>query len=110
MPFNTSRQGLPVKVVFTPEGTPAGGAAVEIIGATKRPDAAKIFTDYVLSQQGQFSFTNIQGSPSVRKDVIIPDVPSMDNNQMLLTQDLIDFQSPQRQRQFVAMWNKVLGV
>jgi iron(III) transport system substrate-binding protein len=104
------RQGLPVKAVFPPEGTPAGGAAAGIIAATKRPDAAKIFTDYMLSQQGQFLFNSIQGSPSVRKDVVISDVPSMDNSKMLLPQDLTDFQSPERHGQFVTMWNKVLGV
>jgi iron(III) transport system substrate-binding protein len=104
------RQGLPAKAVFPPEGTPAGNAAVGVIAATKRPEAAMIFMDYFLSREGQFAFNDIQGSPSARPDVVIRDVPAMSDIKIVLPQDFADYQSSARHAEFVALWNKMMGV
>jgi iron(III) transport system substrate-binding protein len=104
------RQGLPAKAVFPPEGTPTGNAAVGIISATKRPDAAKVFMDYILSKEGQLAFNTIQGSPSARADVKVQDVPSMSELKVLIAKDFADYQSSKRHAEFTALWNKVLGV
>ncbi len=103
------REKQSIAVVYPPEGTPVTNHVAGIIAATRRPNASKVFIDYLLSKDGQFAFNSIQGSPSARKDVQIPDVAPLSDINILLPQDFGDFKSHARHAEFIALWNKITG-
>lgn len=100
----------PVNAIYPPEGTPAQGQVVAIITGTKRPNAAKIYVDYLLSQEGQRVWNDIQGSPSARSDVKVPDVPSLSEFKILMPRDFAEYRSPARHSEFVRLWNQITGM
>lgn len=55
--FQFISQGLPVKVVFPAEGTPAETPAVSILKGAKNLEAAKIFIDWMTGPKGQNALT-----------------------------------------------------
>jgi iron(III) transport system substrate-binding protein len=104
------RNKQPVKAVFPELGVPSVNQVSGIIGTTKRPNGAKIFTDYLLSKEGQFSWNNIQGSYSARTDIQIEHLPDIKTLKLLLPTDFEDYMKPERRREFVAIWNKMTGL
>jgi iron(III) transport system substrate-binding protein len=100
----------PVNAIYPPEGTPAQGQVVGIISGTKRPNASKIFVDYLLSQEGQTVWNRIQGSPSARGDVRIEDVPPLSDFKILMPRDFAEYRSPARHSEFVRLWNQITGM
>ena len=104
------RNKQPVKAVFPELGVPAVNQVSGIIGTTKRPNGAKIFTDYLLSKEGQFSWNNIQGSYSARTDIQIEYLPDIKTLKLLLPTNFEDYMKPERRREFVAIWNKMTGL
>lgn len=104
------RANNPVKAVFPEIGTPSVNQVVGIIGGTKRPNASKIFIDYLTSREGQQSWNDIQGSPSARKDVVVEHVPNIATTKLLLPVDFAEYQNPARRREFVPIWNKMTGL
>ncbi|MCJ2069608.1 extracellular solute-binding protein [Methylobacterium sp. J-030] len=99
-----------IEVVYPPEGAPAQTQVVGILVATQRPNAAKVFIDYFLSQEGQTAWNRIQGSSSTRKDVTIPNVPKLEDVKILLPTDFKDYASPARHAEFVKLWNSITGM
>jgi len=53
MPIREKAKGAPVEFVFPKEGVSAVSEPVAILKATKNPDAAKAFIDFLLSPEGQ---------------------------------------------------------
>ncbi|CAH1649853.1 MULTISPECIES: ABC transporter substrate-binding protein [unclassified Chelatococcus] len=53
MALNAKAKGSPVEFVFPKEGAPAVTEPVAILKATKNPEAAKAFIDFILSDDGQ---------------------------------------------------------
>lgn len=104
------RNKQPAKAVFPAIGVPSVNQVTGIFSTTKRPNGAKIFTDYMLSKEGQFNWNDIQGSYSARKDVHIEHLPDIATLKLLLPLDFDDYQKPERRAQFVAIWNKMTGL
>jgi iron(III) transport system substrate-binding protein len=104
------RNKQPVKAVFPEMGVPAVNQVSGIIATTKRPNGAKIFTDYLLSKEGQFSWNNIQGSYSARTDIQIEHLPDINTLKLLLPVNFEEYMKPERRREFVAIWNKMTGL
>jgi iron(III) transport system substrate-binding protein len=104
------REKNPVKAVFPPEGTPAVNQIVGIIGNTKRPNAAKIYVDFLLSREGQQIWNDLQGSYSARTDVTIENLPQLKSLKLLLPTDAKEYMLPARRKEFVAIWNKMTGL
>ncbi len=104
------RNKQPVKAVFPELGVPSVNQVSGIFSTTKRPNGAKIFTDYLLSKEGQFSWNNIQGSYSGRTDIQIEHLPDIKTLKLLLPVDFDDYMKPERRREFVAIWNKMTGL
>ena len=100
----------PVNAIYPPEGTPAQAQVIGIIAGTKRPNAAKIYIDYLLSEEGQRVWNNIQGSPSARADVHIADVPPLSDFKILMPHDFTEYRSPARHSEFVRLWNHITGM
>ena len=106
------RQKLPIKMVFPPEGAPSVTQPVGIIATTKRPNAAKIFTDYLLSQEGQKKWNEIQGSYSARTDVSIDGLPPISSIKVLIptAATFEDYASPATHATFVKLFNRIVGL
>lgn len=66
-----TKQGAPVKFLTPAEGThwTAGSANISIIKKASHPDAAVLFTNWLLSREGQEAFVKASGLPSARIDV-----------------------------------------
>ena len=103
------RANQPVDMVLPVEGVPHNIQAVGILANTKRPNAAKLFIDYFLSQEGQKAWNDIQGSYSARKDVNIESLPPIAKIKLLHPKDIADYGSPGRHQEFVKLWNQVSG-
>jgi iron(III) transport system substrate-binding protein len=103
------RANQPVEMVLPSEGNPNNIQVVGILAGTKRPNAAKVFLDYFLSQEGQKAWNEIQGSWSARKDVTIEGLPPIGSFKLLYPKDIADYGSPGRHQEFVKLWNQVTG-
>ncbi|MBZ6075892.1 ABC transporter substrate-binding protein [Microvirga puerhi] len=86
-----------------------------IIKDGKNPNAARVFLDFMLSQEGQRAVSNA-GLPSVRRDVDngndIDDINALSNGKLkpiALGQDLIDDFDPKTRTTFLARWKRELG-
>ncbi len=60
---------LPVKALDSAEGVIAANRSIGVIKDSPHPNAAKLFTNWVLSQEGQMVLAKAQGAVPVRKDV-----------------------------------------
>lgn len=60
---------LPVKALDSDEGVIAANRAIGVIKDSPHPNAAKVFTNWVLSLEGQMVLVKAQGAVPVRKDV-----------------------------------------
>ena len=61
------RNGAPVRVIFPPEGVPLVPFAAGIPKTAKNPNAARLFLDWSLSEEGQTWLVERQGSFSSMK-------------------------------------------
>ncbi|HQS09742.1 MAG TPA: extracellular solute-binding protein [Xanthobacteraceae bacterium] len=104
------RKKQSVEAVFPEIGVPAVNQVIGIFGTTKRPNASKIFTEFMLSKEGQYLWNNIQGSYSARKDIHIEHLPDINTLRLRLPVDFQDYMRPERRREFVAIWNKMTGL
>ena len=104
------RANNPVKAVFPEIGTPSVNQVVSIFAPTKRPNASKIFVDYLLSREGQQLWNDIQGSPSARADVKVEHVPDINSTKLLLPTNFAEYRNPANRKEFVAVWNKMTGL
>ena len=104
-----ARRGEPLEGIYPAEGVPTGSQVGGIVKSTKRPNAAKIFWDFLLSKEGQAAWNTSFGSHSPRADVKIPGVRSLTDYKLLTVTDLADYSSPQRLAEFTELWNKVTG-
>ncbi|HEX3864939.1 MAG TPA: extracellular solute-binding protein [Stellaceae bacterium] len=103
------RDGSPVEIVFPPEGTPSLIQGVTIIAGTKRPNAAKVFVDFLLSKEGQTQWNTIQGSASPRPDAVVEGIPQIKTAKLITVSNLGDYQSREQHAKFVTLWNKMSG-
>ena len=106
------RKNLPVKAIFPPEGTPAQNQVTGIIAATKRPNAAKAYVDFLLSREGQILWNEVQGSYSARSDVPpVAGLPPIASLKILIPTPATfeAYKSTAAHAEFVKVWNKIVG-
>jgi iron(III) transport system substrate-binding protein len=98
--------------VFPPEGAPSVTQPVGIIATTKRPNASKIFVDYLLSRDGQKVWNEIQGSYSARSDVNIEGLPPIASIKVLMPtpEKFEEYGSPATHAAFVKLFNRIVGL
>ena len=63
------KEGAPIKAIALQEGTVATGNAMAAINGGPHPNAAKLFLNWLLSQEGQTLFLRAQALSSPRKDI-----------------------------------------
>ncbi|WP_159948189.1 ABC transporter substrate-binding protein [Rhizobium sp. 18065] len=83
MPLREKAKGAPVEFVFPKEGVSAVTEPVAILSSSKNAEAAKLFVDYVLSEQGQQGFLKLGYIPA-RNGMAVPDgFPARDTIKVL---------------------------
>ena len=100
-------QGAPLDIHFAPEGVPVVPYASGIPKTAQRPNAARLFLDYVLSEPGQLFSIKEQGNLSSLK--VPPALPEgLDlSKQKIWVPDFA--QSEKLHDSWLEEWNKVYG-
>jgi iron(III) transport system substrate-binding protein len=91
-------------------GVPTSYNTVGIVKSTSRPNAAKAFVDYLLSEEGQ-QFWNVerQGSYSALPGVTVPELPALSTIKVLVPTDMAAYGDPALRSQFEKLWSGVVG-
>ena len=66
------RDGAPIDSIFPPEGVPISGSAAGIAKTARRPNAARLWLDWVLSDEGQAQSVHDQGNLTGLKQSPVP--------------------------------------
>ena len=105
--FPKKQQGAPVDIVFPPEGIPVTPYASGIPKTAQHPNAARLFLDYLLSEDGQTASILEQGNLTSLK--VAPALPAgIDPKKEKIW--VPDFaQSENLRDSWLADWNKVYG-
>ncbi len=100
-------KGSPIEYVWPTEGAVFIPSPIAIMKATKNPDAAKTFLDFVLSKQGQETMVKLGYFIPVRADVAPPaDTPALDKIIRLTT----DWKAVTRDREATkTKWTALFG-
>ena len=100
-------QGAPVEIVFPPEGIPVTPYASGIPKTAQHPNAARLFLDYMLSEEGQIFSIKEQGNLTSLK--VPPALPEGfdPKKQKIWVPDYE--QSEKLHDPWLAEWNKVFG-
>ena len=91
--FTDSARQAGLLPIFPTEGTPISLAPIAIVKGSPNPNAARLFMDFILSQEGQKLLnTDIYGLWSTRKDVAPPTGQSpMSDAKPLLPKDMATY-------------------
>ena len=71
--YAARQDGEPIEIVWPPDGVPVVLGPIAILEQAKHPNAAKMFIDFALSQEGQEYLKKLSDSYSVRADVPPPE-------------------------------------
>lgn len=104
------REGIPLEMVNPEEGVPGSISITGIFASSKRPNAARAYTDYLLSEQGQRNWNNVQGSYAPRNGITNEELPPLSDFNVLLPPDYEAYSSEETHEEFIEVWNKVLAV
>ncbi|MFV0383844.1 extracellular solute-binding protein [Paracoccus sp. (in: a-proteobacteria)] len=84
-------EGLPVKMIYPPDGVTVQVDGLAIINGAPNPADAQTFVDYIISQQGQTVSTSVVNRRSVRSDVEPPQgLPALDDLTLLTAEEPAD--------------------
>lgn len=86
-------QGAPLAMGYMTTGTPVLLRTLQITKAAPHPNAAKLFVNFLLSQEGQEQFQAEARAVSPRTDVTIKDLPSLTQVKTLTIADVDAFAS-----------------
>jgi len=105
--FPKKRDGAPVEILFAPEGAPVNPYASGVPKTAAHPNAAKLFLNWCLSEEGQtFMIRELGNLTSLRKAPVYPE--GFDPNVVRLW--LPDFgQYVKLHASWVEEWNKTYG-
>src|ERR1041385_7077812 len=105
--FPKLRDGAPVKVFFPPEGAPITPFSAGITKTAANPNAAKLFLNWCLSEEGQaMMIREIGNLTSLKKAPLYPE--GFDPNVVKVWVPNYD-QFVKLQREWLEEWNKIYG-
>lgn len=105
------RRGEDLGFVADPLGIPTSLNSAAIIKGSKRPNAAKLYLDFLLSEEGQRLWNaDLQGSYAALPNVTPPELPEQSTLKLLVATDMDDYGSAARRAEFEALWSKVVGL
>jgi iron(III) transport system substrate-binding protein len=92
-------------------GIPTSLNTVGIISTTKRPNAAKAYEEFLLSEEGQEIWNNeMQGSYSPLPSVVTPELPPLEDLKLLVVTDFDAYTDPENRAKFEELWSRVVGL
>jgi iron(III) transport system substrate-binding protein len=105
--YPKKREGAPLEIVFPPEGIPVVPYASGIPKSAQHPNAARLFLDYMLSEEGQIFSIQEQGNlTSLKVPPVLPEGFDPKVEKIWVP----DFeQSEKLHDPWLAEWNKVFG-
>ncbi len=96
----------PYTAVFPKEGVPTAVRPVAVLEAAPHPYAARLFVDWLISEEGQTAMLNVVGDYSARSGMPSPEgLPSLSNVQLLPIDNVEDFTTTREQ--FVQEWRQM---
>jgi iron(III) transport system substrate-binding protein len=101
---------VPVRGVFPKEGVPREPWTAGILKRAPHPNAAKLFLDYLLSQEGQTLYVKAMGWGSARKDVPGTDFPEAPAEIRTLSSGMSAAQALKVRDEYVAKWKQLWGL
>ena len=105
--YPKQKEGAPVKMIFPPEGVPANPYATGIPKTAAHPNAAKLFMNWCLSEEGQATMIKLIGNlTSLKKAPLYPE--GFDPNDVKVWVPKYD-DFVKLQRGWIEEWNKVYG-
>jgi iron(III) transport system substrate-binding protein len=105
--FQLKAQGLPVEL-FGSAGLQEGGfvtasnGTISVVKNTPHPNAAKLYLNYLLSNEGQVAWSKASGLASLRRDVPRDHIP-----EILLPQEGVSYQETYREK-YVLMRREIV--
>lgn len=78
--LNAIKKGEPLKAVYPPEGVPLNTMPYGVMSKAPNPNAAKVFSDFIFSQEAQQILANQNlyvGHPGVKYPKSLPDLKSL---------------------------------
>ncbi len=104
--YQKKRDGAPVEIIFAPEGVPIVPYASGIPKTAANPNAAKLYMDWCLSDEGQADSIRLGNLTSLKDPPALP--PGFDPKvDKVWVPDFEQFQS--LYKPWIAEWNKVYG-
>ncbi|MDT5024169.1 MAG: iron(III) transport system substrate-binding protein [Micromonosporaceae bacterium] len=100
----------PLTFAADPRGIPTSLNSIAIMKSSKRPNAAKMFTDYLLSEEGQKFWNGMQGSYSAYPGIVVPELPDIKTLKLLTATDFTKYGNPATRKEFETLWSRVLGL
>lgn len=105
------QKNAPVKFVAPKDGLPSSPMANGIADKAPHPQAARLFTDWLMSEKGQAFYQDNEFLyyGSIRKDApAMPGGLRLNDFKLLVPMDMEDFLASRKQ--FNAEWNQMLGI
>lgn len=105
------RRGEDLAFVADESGIPTSLNSVAIMKSSKRPNAAKMYVDFLLSEEGQNKWNNeLQGSYAALPAASAPELPDYASLNLLVATDMDDYGSAERRAEFEELWSRVVGL
>ncbi len=102
-------KGLPIKWLYPNEGTVTQGSYIAVMADARHPNAAKLFLDWFLSQEGQQTAVEVGGYISLRKDVALgPYSPDPSKLKLLAVENKDEY--VKALEKFPPVWNRIVGM
>lgn len=107
MAFRAQKKGAPVQFVYPAEGSPIVTEPIGIVKGAKNEKLAKLFEDFVLSEEGQ-TFTAEMGYIPVRKGVKAPEGMKSIEELKIMSGNLADLVSNREadKKEFTSLFQK----
>ncbi|MDO8635880.1 MAG: extracellular solute-binding protein [Dehalococcoidia bacterium] len=103
------KDGAPIKAVSMKEGVLAQVMAIGQIKDNPHPNAAKVFLNWLFTQEGQKINAEAKGSGSIRKDVpsFSPPGAQVQTKLLVLTAEMLnDYAKLFQEKSLVKLWNR----
>jgi iron(III) transport system substrate-binding protein len=98
---------VPLRGVWPKEGVPSEPWTAAILKRAPHPNAARLFLDFLLSQEGQALYVQTMGWTSARADVALPGFKEMPREVNILKSGLSPDQALKVRDGFVARWKQL---
>jgi iron(III) transport system substrate-binding protein len=101
---------VPLRGIWPKEGEPREVWTAGIYKRAPHPNAARLFIDFLLSQEGQALYTKLMGRVSARADVALPSFPEMPAEVHYIAHQGTPEQQLKARPELVAKWKTLWGL